>query len=87
MVTAGVVPSRASAVKSHWKQWLLYCDQLQIDPYLQGEEENDARIVYLQVFAHRYWTGLLVPSVKNVRSRTVEDAVREGVSRPFGHYR
>jgi hypothetical protein len=75
-VAAGVVSSRAGAAKSHWKRWLLYCDQLRIDPYLQGEEEIEDRIVYLQVFAHRYRTGLIAPSKKPVRSRTVEDAVR-----------
>lgn len=72
-VHAGVVPSRASASVGHYDTWCRFCSELQVDPSLQ--ELHDP-IPIIQVFMRRYRTGAIAPSHRQVRSRTVEDAVR-----------
>jgi len=72
-VEAGVVPSRAAAANSAWNIWQLFCVSLQADPFLQCGTDP---ILLLQIFAQRYRDGRIAPSGKQVRSRTVEDAVR-----------
>lgn len=75
-VRSGVVPSRARAATGHWKRWLDFCDEVQIDPYLRTEDPNFDAIPFLQVFATRYRSGVIAPRGKAVRARTVEDALR-----------
>jgi len=70
---AGVVPDRAKAADSLWTVWCSFCHDLVIDPELQGIADP---IPLLQVFAQRYRTGRLPNRHKQVRSRTVEDALR-----------
>lgn len=72
-VAAGVVPSRASAALGHWATWCEYCSVLRLDPTLQKHEDP---VPFLQVFLYRYRTGIIAPSRQQVRSRTVEDALR-----------
>ena len=75
-VRSGVVPSRARAATGHWKRWLDFCDEVQIDPYLRTEDPDFDAIPFLQVFATRYRSGIIAPRGKAVRARTVEDALR-----------
>ena len=72
-VAAGVVPSRANAALSHWNLWVTFCTTLGLDPTLQGFQDP---VPFLQVFMYRYRLGTIAPSRRQVRSRTVEDAVR-----------
>jgi hypothetical protein len=72
-VASGVVSSRSAAATHHWTTWCDYCTSLGLDPTLQ-EHENP--VPFLQVFMYRYRTGGIAPSGRQVRSRTVEDAVR-----------
>jgi hypothetical protein len=72
-VKAGVVSSRAQGAEGHWKTWLAYCSELGINPTLQEFQDP---IPILQVFIRRYRIGEIAPSKRQVRSRTVEDALR-----------
>ena len=72
-VAAGVVSSRAAAAVGHWETWCTFCTGLGVDPTLQEYEDP---IPFLQVFVYRYRNGIIAPSRKGVRSRTVEDALR-----------
>jgi hypothetical protein len=72
-VKAGVVPSRATAADQHWRIWTEYCLRHSLDPTLEGIEDP---VPFIQIFAYKYRHGLINPSQKQVRSRTVEDAVR-----------
>jgi hypothetical protein len=75
-VRAGVVPSRANAADKTFCLWQTFCQELGVDPWLQGQAERADPVLFLQVFAHRYRTGVIAPKGKPVRSRTVEDALR-----------
>lgn len=72
-VKAGVVPSRASAAESHWQLWQRFCLRHSLDYTLEGI--NDP-VPFLQIFAYEYRHGIIAPSQRQVRSRTVENAVR-----------
>lgn len=72
-VATGVVPSRATAATSHWAQWTHFCAALEVDPALSTVPDP---VPYLQVFAYRYRNGLINPSRRTVRARTVEGALR-----------
>jgi hypothetical protein len=72
-VALGVVPSRASAAATQWALWDAFCSSLGVSPSLQDIPDP---IPYLQVFAYRYRHGVLNPSHRIVRSRTVEGALR-----------
>ena len=72
-VRAGVIPSRARAADLHWNRWASFCISLHIDPLLEGVHDT---IEILQVFAHRYRSGQIAPSGRQVKSRTVEDSLR-----------
>jgi hypothetical protein len=72
-VAAVVVSSRAAAAVNHWSTWCDYCTELGVDPTLQEYEDS---IPVLQVFMYRYRNGVIAPSRQQVRSRTVEDALR-----------
>ena len=72
-IAAGVVPSRSRQAARHWDIWCRYCSDIKIPPSLSTVRDP---IPYLQVFARRYRDGRLAPSGRQVRSRTVEDALR-----------
>ena len=72
-VALGVVPARASAAAAQWHLWEEFCASLPISPSLQDIPDP---IPYLQVFAHRYRHGIISPSRRLVRGRTVEGALR-----------
>jgi hypothetical protein len=69
----GIVPSRADANDRTWKLWASFCRELLVDPWLLGVGDP---ILLLQVFAHRYRVGQIAPSGRQVKSRTVEGALR-----------
>ena len=71
-VAHGVVPSNAQASSAHWSKWVAFCDNLNLDPSLQGVPDP---IPYLQVFAYRFRQGLINMTKRPVRSRTVEGAL------------
>lgn len=70
---SAVVPGRAQSSDVHWDVWLQFCASLGIDPFLRTTTDP---IPLLQVFAARYRSGIIAPSHRPVRSRTVEDALR-----------
>ena len=72
-VALGVVPSRASAAAAQWHLWEDFCASLSLNPSLQQVPDP---VPYLQVFAHRYRHGVINPSRRLVRGRTVEGALR-----------
>jgi hypothetical protein len=72
-VAHGVVSSRAAAALGHWSTWCDFCATLSLDPTLQELEDP---IPFLQFFLYRYRTSAIAPSGRQVRSRTVEDALR-----------
>ena len=72
-VSLGVVPSRSREAASHWDKWSQFCSSINIPPELAGIPDP---IPYLQVFAWRYRHGHLNTSRREVRSRTVENALR-----------
>jgi hypothetical protein len=70
----GIVSLQADANDQTWALWTTFCRELAVDPTLQ-HHLGDA-IHLLQVFAHRYRTGVIAPSGRPVKSRTVEGALR-----------
>lgn len=72
-VSFGVTASRAAAANTHWSLWTDFCSQLAVDPLLQDVEDP---VVLLQVYLHRYRTGVIAPRGRPVRARTAEDALR-----------
>ena len=56
-----------------WDQWLTFCAELGIDPFLQAFED---KIPVLQVFIHRVRSGELAANGSKIRSRSVEDYLR-----------
>jgi hypothetical protein len=69
-----VVPQRANARDFTWSIWETYCSSLGISPFLEAVRDP---VPYLQVFAQRYRDGRLSKSTHGVRSRTVEQALRD----------
>lgn len=69
----GVTTQRAKAQDKHWDRWDAFCVEHHIDPFLRTFTDP---IPILQIFAQRYRDGRLAPSQMQVRSRTVEDAIR-----------
>jgi hypothetical protein len=69
----GINAGRTSATDRTWTIWETFCRDLHCDPYLTTLHDP---IPILQIFANRYRTGTVAPSGNQVRSRTVEDALR-----------
>ena len=72
-VHAGVTAQRSDAADREWDRWTAYCDELGVHPLL---EELQDPIPLLQVYGQRYRTGQHSASGHPVRSRTVEDSLR-----------
>lgn len=70
---AGVVPSRARAQNSIWSIWHDFCYALGTDTTLTAVDDP---VLLLQIFGQRYRDGRIAPRHREVRSRTVEDALR-----------
>ena len=64
---------RTRAANTHWQLWVDFCTSLAVHPLLADIADP---IALQQVFLHRYRTGAIAPSGRQVRSRTVEDALR-----------
>ena len=73
ILRASVSAQRCSSQDTSWRVWEAFCASLGHDPRLSAIPD---RLPLLQLFAHRYRTGLLAPGGLPVRSRTVEDAIR-----------
>ncbi len=73
ITAAGVSKSHRGAGDTTWALWEHFCPQLYCDPDLAYVDDP---VPLLQIFAHRYRTGAVVPSGAPVRSRTVEGALR-----------
>ena len=71
--TFGVTAARAGSADTHWAFWADFCTELSINPFLQGVDDP---IVYIQVFLHRFRTGVIAPRGRPVRARSAEDAIR-----------
>jgi hypothetical protein len=69
----GITRNRQNANVTAWDIWHEFCHTLHFDPYLR---QVDDPIPLLQIFAHRYHVGEIAPSGAQVRSRTVEAALR-----------
>ena len=72
-VNRGICASGDRATAAHWDQWCTFCSSLAIDPLLYNIKDP---IALLQVFALWYCKGIIAPSGRMVRGRTVEGAVR-----------
>ena len=70
----GIVSQRANTQDWTWAIWEQFCSELDISPFLDSVPDP---IPYLQVFAQRYRDGRLSKSTLGVRSRTVEQALRD----------
>jgi hypothetical protein len=73
ITAAGVTAGRQHSTDTTWDIWQHFCESLHYDPFLTAIHDP---IPLLQIFAHRYSTGILAPSGSPVRSRTVEAALR-----------
>jgi hypothetical protein len=73
-ITATGIAAKSQATSdTSWDLWEDFCRDLYCDPYLESVQDP---IPLLQIFAHRYRTGEVAPSGAQVRSRTVEGALR-----------
>ena len=72
-VNRGICPSGDRADACNWNRWRAFCTNLAIDPLLNNIKDPDA---LLQVFVVQYRKGLIAPSGRPVKGRTVESAVR-----------
>ena len=71
--STGITARQAKAQDNHWLKWCDFCDEHRLDPRLQQYTDP---IPFLQIFGQRYRDGRIAPSQREVRSRTVEDAIR-----------
>jgi hypothetical protein len=69
----GVNARSAVRAGSVWHHWCTFCISLNIDEYLSALDDP---VPILQLYARRYRTGEIAPSQRQVRSGTVDDALR-----------
>jgi hypothetical protein len=69
----GVSSSRVHSDRTTWSIWTEFCLDLTCDPFHQSINNP---ILLLQIFAERYRVETLAPSATQVKSRTVEGALR-----------
>ena len=72
-VASGVIPSNARAAVGMWEQWLLFCEELSLDPFLSAFAD---KVPVLQVFMFRVRSGELAVHGEPIRARSVEAYVR-----------
>ena len=72
-VRTGISHRRANAQDHHWTRWLDFCGERHLDPFLSHYTDP---VPILQIFGQRYRDDRLAPSRRQVKSRTVEDAIR-----------
>lgn len=72
-IRSGVTHKRTREHDAHWVRWSDFCHSINVDPFLRT---HDDPVPLLQIFAQRYRDGRIAPSNRQVKSRTVEDAVR-----------
>jgi hypothetical protein len=73
-------PQRDRSARAAWCLWTTFCANLGVSPDLSDTPRD--KIPVLQIFAHRYLTGRLLPCGWPVRYCTVEDAL-QGVGQAF----
>ena len=73
-VQAGVSSGRATAASSTWEVWVSFTTELGIDPFLEAIQD---KVQVLQVFATRVRDGELSKSKNKIKSRSVEDYLRQ----------
>ncbi len=69
----GISSGRAVSANTSWGIWQEFCASLYQDAFLL---DNPDPIPLLMLFVNRYRIGTIAPSGSNVRSRTVENALR-----------
>lgn len=69
----GISSGRAVSANTSWGIWQEFCASLYQDAFLL---DNPDPIPLLMLFVNRYRVGTIAPSGSNVRSRTVENALR-----------
>ena len=72
-VASGVTPSNARAAVGMWEQWLIFCDELSLDPFLSSFAD---KVPLLQVFLWRVRSGELAILGDPIRARSAEAYVR-----------
>jgi hypothetical protein len=72
-VSKGVSSGRARTTVTGWRQWLEFCDELGLDPFLKAFED---KVPILQVFLYRVRIGELAADGNKIRARSAEDYVR-----------
>lgn len=70
---SAVGSQRARSQDNTWEIWCGFCEELQVDPLLEGVQDP---IQFLEVFAQRYRDGRLAKRGNPVYARSVEDAIR-----------
>jgi hypothetical protein len=73
ITATGIAAKSQATTDTSWDLWEDFCRDLYCDPYLESVQDP---IPLLQIFAHHYRTGEVAPSGAQVRSRTVEGALR-----------
>ena len=69
----GIFSGRATAPIRKWQQWIDFCTEVGLDPFIKAFEY---KVPILQVFIHQVRIGELVSGGNKIRSRLVEDYLR-----------
>jgi hypothetical protein len=69
---SGISHGRHTAAHMYWHQWLHFCRQYELVPYLT---QGSNAIGWLQIFAQRVRNGRLSASHNNVQAGTMADAI------------
>ena len=70
-ISSGVTKKTAKDKDRHWQVWLSFCQDYQVDPFLQYGDP----IPFLQVFGQMYREGRISLSKRTVRSPTVSNVL------------
>ena len=63
----------AAAANGHWERWSTFCREVELNPPLVAYRDP---FLIVNAFARQYRTGYITPIIRQVKSRTVEDAIR-----------
>ena len=72
-ILEGLSVGRSTAPDGHWTKWAHLCARVAIDLLLVAYKDP---VPILNAFSRYYRTGNIAPNSREVKSRTVEDAVR-----------